>query len=201
MELITVPFDYDEKLHPDIVPICICDTDRKGNPVHSDWIEFGVAPIADRLRGLSSRLLGDVFRVSEIAESVVHAVSRKRGADLGTNPDLLVYKSAEWCALDLKSGGRRLRTGHDVELFVETIEQLCDAFDLITAMEAQDTLDKLVAKAAELGMRDAVAMVPMMLRGCEADEYMRRFGKKRNTLTQMFFRHMRKAAKAADLSS
>ena len=34
----------------------------------------------------------------------------------------------------------------------------------------------------------------MMLRGCSAEEYVSRFGKKRNTLTQMFFRNMRKAA-------
>ena len=40
----------------------------------------------------------------------------------------------------------------------------------------------------------------MMLRGCSADEYVKRFGKKRNTLTQMFFRNMRKAAETAGLS-
>jgi gamma-glutamyl:cysteine ligase YbdK (ATP-grasp superfamily) len=199
MEIITVPFDYDEKLHPGVVPICICDTDRRGNAVHRDWIEFGVAPIADRLRSLSSRLLGDVFRVSEVTESVVHAVSRKRGADLGTHPDRLVYKSAEWRALDLKFGGRRARTGNDVELFVETLDHLSDEFDLAADTEARDVLDKVVATARELGMAEAVAMVPMMLRGCDADEYIRRFGKRRNTLTQMFFRHMRKAARTAGL--
>ena len=149
MEIITVPFDYDEKLHPNVVPICICDTDRRGNAVYRGWVEFGVVPIADRLRNLSFRLLGDVFRVSEVAETVVHAVSRKRGTDLGSNPDLLVYKSAEWCALDLKSGGRRARTGYDVELFIETIDHLSDEFDLVAAMEAQDVLDKLLAKASE----------------------------------------------------
>ena len=182
------------------MPICISDTDRKGNAVHRGWIQSGVAPIADRLRGLSSRLLGDVFRVSEITESVVHAVSRKRGADLGTNPDLLVYKSAEWRALDLKSGGRRARTGYDVELFIETLDQLSDEFNVVAGIEAQDVLDKLVTKAVELGMTEAAAMVPMMLRGCETEEYIRHFGKRRNTLTQMFFRHMRKAADAAGLS-
>ena len=46
-------------------------------------------------------------------------------------------------------------------------------------------------------MTEAVEMVPMMLRGCSAEEYVKRFGKKRNTLTQMFFRNMRKAADTA----
>lgn len=200
MELITVPFDYDEMLHPNVVPICICDTDRKGNAVHRGWIEFGVAPIADRLRSLSSRVLGDVFRVSEVAESVVHAVSRRRGADLGTNPDLLVYKSAQWCALDLKSGGRRARTGRDVELFVETLDRLTEEFDVMADLEAHDVLEKLVAKMLELGMTEAAEMLPMMLRNLPAEEYIRHFGKKRNTLTQMFFRNVGKAADAAGLS-
>jgi hypothetical protein len=61
-------------------------------------------------------------------------------------------------------------------------------------------LDRLVAQASEMGMTDAVDMVPMMLRGCGAEEYVRRFGKRRNTLTQMFFRNMRKAADTAGIS-
>jgi len=200
MEIITVPFDYDEKLYPRVVPICICDTDERGNAVHRGWVEFGVAPIADKLRQLSHRLLGDVYRVSEVAESVVHAASRKRGADLGTNPELLVYKSAEWRALDLKAGGRRARTGADVELFVATVDQLAATIDLVADTELQDILEKLVAQAIELGMTEAAAMVEMMLRGCPAEEFTRRFGKRRNTLTQLFFRHMRKAAHVAGLS-
>ena len=57
-----------------------------------------------------------------------------------------------------------------------------------------------MAQAKDMGMEDAVAMIPMMLRGCDADEYERCFGKKRNTLTQMFFRNMRKAADAGGFS-
>ena len=43
-------------------------------------------------------------------------------------------------------------------------------------------------------------MVPMMLRGCSAEEYVSEVRKRRNTLTQMFFRNMRKAAETAGLS-
>lgn len=200
MPVVTIPFDYDEKLHPTIVPICICDTDPDGNRVDPAWFEFGVVPIAERLRRMSQRILHDVFHVSEITESALHSIARHRGADLGTNPDLIVLAGAKWCAEDLKVGGRRARTGFDVELFAETIDQLRDEFDLVEAAETKDTLDKLVAKATELGMTEAVQMVPMMLRGCDADDYVRRFGKKRNTLTQMFFRNMRKAGNAAGLS-
>ena len=34
MAVITIPFDYDERTHPTIVPICIADTDSEGNAVH-----------------------------------------------------------------------------------------------------------------------------------------------------------------------
>jgi hypothetical protein len=200
MPVVTIPFDYDEKLNPSVVPICICDTDPDGNRVDPAWFEFGVAPIAEQLRRMSQRILHDVFRVSEITESALHSIARNRGADLGTNPELIVYAGAKWCAEDLKVGGRRARIGIDVELFAETIDQLRDEFDVVAAVETRDILDKLVAKATELRMTEAIQMVPMMLRGCEADEYVRLFGKKRNTLTQMFFRNMRKAAEAAGLS-
>ena len=47
MPVITIPFDYDEKLHSSVVPICISDTDLEGNVIHTDWFELGVAPVAD----------------------------------------------------------------------------------------------------------------------------------------------------------
>ena len=49
MAVITIPFNYSEITHPQIVPICIADTDAKGNPVRAEWIEKGVVPVADRL--------------------------------------------------------------------------------------------------------------------------------------------------------
>ena len=42
MAVITIPFNYSEITHPQIVPICIADTDANGNPVRAEWIEKGV---------------------------------------------------------------------------------------------------------------------------------------------------------------
>lgn len=201
MPVVTIPFDYDERVHESVVPICVCDTDPEGNVIHPAWFELGVAPMAGQLRRLAYRMLNDVWRVSEITERAVHSVWRSRGADLGTDPGVIVYTNAKWHARDLRAGGKRARTGYDVELFEETLDLLRERFDFAAAAEAKDLLDKLVAQAAELGMSEAVAMVPMMLRGCSADEYVKKFGKKRNTLTQLFFRHMRKAAEAAGISA
>ena len=86
MAVITIPFDYDEKLHGSVVPICINDTDSQGNVIHPDWFELGVEPIADRLRHVAHRVLHDVWRVSEVTERAVHSVWKNRGPDLGTDP-------------------------------------------------------------------------------------------------------------------
>jgi hypothetical protein len=50
------------------------------------------------------------------------------------------------------------------------------------------------------GMHDIREMVPMMLRGCDAHEFVSRFGKSRNTLTQRFYRGMRRAAAATGIT-
>src|SRR4051794_28944090 len=94
MPVITIPFDYDEKAYPSVVPICICDTDANGNQIHPAWFELGVAPVADQLRRMTRRVLNDVCRVSEITESAVHSVWRSRGSDLGTNPELVCRPQA-----------------------------------------------------------------------------------------------------------
>jgi hypothetical protein len=200
MPVITIPFDYDEKRHPSVVPICVSGTDAEGNAIHPDWFEHGVVPVADNLRRIAQRILKDVWRVSEITEHAVHSVWRNRGADLPSDPEIVIYRRAKWHAEDLRVGGRRARIGADVELFSATVDLLRDQFELVGETGNRDTLDRLVAQATEMGMTDAVDMVPMMLRGCGAEEYVRRFGKRRNTLTQMFFRNMRKAADTAGIS-
>ena len=66
---------------------------------------------------------------------------------------------------------------------------------------AKDTLDRLVNQLIELGMEDVRAMVPMMLRECDAEQYRRVFNKSRNAITQQFYRGMRKAAHVAGIIS
>jgi hypothetical protein len=79
------------------------------------------------------------------------------------------------------------------------VEAVEDQFNLENLIAAQDMLDRLVDKLTELGMEDVRAMVPMMLLECDADEYRHRFKKSRNTVTQQFYRGVRKAARAAGL--
>jgi hypothetical protein len=199
MPIFIVPFDYDETADRLTVPICISDTDSQGNRVHFGWVERGVVPVASELVQLAGRVLKDKWRASEIAEPVVHQLSRDFGTNLGIEPSTRVLDAARWCAKDLEAGGRRARCKKEVELLAHTLESLQDQVDFARSIAAKHTLDRLVAQLIELEMDDVLAMVPMMLRECEAERYQRQFNKSRNAITQQFYRGMRKAARVAGI--
>jgi hypothetical protein len=200
MEVIIVPFDYKEEANFSVVPICIGDIDSDGNPIYREWVERGVVPVADQLRKVAQRVLNDVWRVSELTERSVHALSRKHGGSLGDDPSQRVLKRAHWYAEDLRVGGRRARRKTEVELFSAKLETLQDHFDLVSELVAKDTLDRLMEELDRQGMHDIREMVPMMLRDCDAREFVSRFQKSRNTLSQRFYRGMRRAAAATGIT-
>src|ERR1700737_357399 len=83
MGVVIIPFDYEqlpESERKTIVPICIASIDRHGNPIAAVWFEKGVAPVQDQLRNIARFTLGDVQRVSELAEITFHggAAGRRR---------------------------------------------------------------------------------------------------------------------------
>lgn len=199
MPVITVPFDYTEITHPSTIPICIADTDSRGNPIHTGWVELGVVPVADGLVAIADRLLKDKYRTSEIAEYAVHALSRKHGGNFGDHPAMMVLNGAKWRALDLRAGGRRARIRKDVELFAATLDFLEEQYDVAAHLEADDMLDKIVGQLDGLGLDFVKTVLPWMLRNTEGRELTRQFGQKRNTITTRFYRGMRKAAKAAGI--
>ena len=198
--MVTIPFDYDEKSAGSIVPICIDDIDSEGNLIHPGLIELGVVPVADLLRKIAARVLNDKWRVSEITELAVHSLWRTDRENFGDAPSHRILNRARWFAEDLRVGGRRARRKADVELFTTTLETLQDQFDLTAHLEARDTLDRLMEQLERLGMDDVREMVPMMLRDCDAEELVHRFRKSRNTISQRFYRGMRKAAAAAGIT-
>ena len=198
--MVTIPFDYDEKSAGSVVPICIDDIDSEGNLIHPALIDLGVVPVADLLRKLAARVLNDRWRVSEITELAVHSLWRSNRENFRDAPSLRILNRAHWFAEDLRVGGRRARRKTDVALFAGTIETLQDQYDLIAHLEAKETIDRLVEQLERLGMDDVREMVPMMLSDCDAEELIRRFGKSRNTISQRFYRGMRKAAAAAGIA-
>jgi hypothetical protein len=197
--VVTIPFDYDERFAGSVVPICIDDIDSDGNRIDLTLIELGVVPVADLLRNIAGRVLNDRWRVSEITDLAVHSLWRTDRESFGDAPSLRILKRAHWFAEDLRAGGRRARRKADVELFATTLEALQDQYDMAAHLEAKYTLDRLVEQLELLGMHDVREMVPMILRDCEAQELVSRFGKSRNTISQRFYRGMRKAAAAAGI--
>ena len=200
MPVITIPFDYDERTHPAVVPICVADTDQHGNLVHRGWIELGVVPVADRLLKIADRLLSDKHRASEITEYAVHSLSRTHGDQVGDRPSVRVLNRARLFAVDQRAGGRRNRRRLDVELFTETLEALEDQYDFAAHLAARDTLDKIVEQLDLLGLQHVKEILPLMLRNAEGSELTGRFGQKRNTVMKQFYRGMRKAANAAGIT-
>jgi hypothetical protein len=199
MSVITVPFDFDEKEHSGIVPIGISTVDANGNEIPKEWIELGVVPVADPLRKVAARVLNDVWRVSEITDHAVHSLARRNGANVGDAPELRVLKCAHWYAEDLRVGGRRYRRSMDVELFDSTLDALQDQADIVRDLEHRDTVDRLMQQLERMGLDEVREMVPMMLRDCDADEFCAKFGKSRNTISQQFYRGIRKAATLAGI--
>ena len=126
MGFVIIPFDYEQL--PDaqqkaIVPICIPSVDRYGNPIARIWFEEGVAPVQDQLRDLARHKLGDVRRVSELAEITVHKLWERHGEDAGACPSRRVLARAVWEARDLAAGGSQWRITHTVPLALGSLEQ------------------------------------------------------------------------------
>lgn len=119
---------------------------------------------------------------------------------MGVDPSLRVLKRAHWYAEDLRVGGRRVRRKTEVELLTTKLETLQDRFDMVSDLVAKDTLDRLMEELDRQGLHDIREMVPMMLRDCDAHEFVSRFQKSRNTLSQRFYRGMRRAASAAGIT-
>jgi hypothetical protein len=200
MSVITIPFDFDERHHRGIVPIAINTVDANGNEIPYGWIERGVVPAADQLRQIAWRVLRDIWRVSEITDHAVHSLARRNGDKFGDAPELRVLKCAHWYAEDLRVGGRRYRRNMNVELFDSTVEALQDQADLFRDLKNRDLVDKLVDQLDRMGLEEVREMVPMMLRDCDAEEFRAKFGKSRNTISQQFYRGVRKAAFLAGIT-
>jgi hypothetical protein len=198
--VITIPFDYNEKDAGSVVPICIDEVDCDGALIDPRWFEFGVVPAADQLRRMAERILHDVWYVSEITEYAVHSVWRAHRTDLGKEPSHRILKRAHWYAEDVRVGGRRVRRKTDVELFASTVESLQDQFDLVADFENRQIVGRLIEELERQGMHDIRDMVSMVLRDAESSELVRRFGSSRNTLSQRFYRGVRKAARVAGIT-
>ena len=200
MGFFVIPSDYNERLHPSVVPIFIADTDSEGNPINQEWIERGVVPVSDLLRRAARRLLGDSWRVSEITERPVHQLSCKYPTSLPDMPSRHVLNRARWYAADLRAGSQRARRKRDVDLLTARLQTFPDQHDPLADLLLRDTWQRLLEALEREGSRDMQEMAIMMIRNRPAKEFERRFGESRNTLSQRFYRTARRVAAAARIT-
>lgn len=195
---VIIPGNY---VRQGVVPIFIRCRDDYGNRVHYEWLE-AVEPVAEALRFLARKFLQDEWRVSEIAEYVVHMLSRRYGECLGDSPGNQIFVNAKWRAKDLEVGGKRARAFRDVELNEWKVQQIPDPTDLARNVENQDLAARLEELLMESNRWDQDQLLKMirLYRLDLGDELSGAFGiaegpagyRGKNTLKKRFFRVMRR---------
>jgi hypothetical protein len=117
MAVITIPFDYDPQRDCEsVVPICINDTDDNGETICFGWIN-AIVPIQDKLKALAGRVLGDVWRVSELTDLTIHHLWRKYRDNLGDNPSFRLYAIAKRMGNNLLGSHNELKCGGCYRIF------------------------------------------------------------------------------------
>ena len=202
MGVVIIPFDYEQL--PDaqrnsIVPICIASVDRHGNPIARVWFQEGVAPVQDQLRGIARYKLGDVHRVSELAEVTVHKLWEQHGADAGFLPWRRVLTRAVWEAREMAVGGSKWRMKHTVPVALTTLDQDCFGTSMTDPnryeeIYERDLLVAMIERRIERDHREEIREVFKMLRlGYTWDEIATRLHVPNPvTLKKRFWRSMRR---------
>lgn len=195
--IVIIPFDYDQlpKFEQEaIVPICIASADRHGNHIASIWFEKGVAPAQDQLRNIARGRLGDIRRVSELAEITTHKLWAKHGEDAGICPWRRVIVRAVWEARDLAAGYSRWHIKHTVPLALDSLEGDLHRPQACEEVYRRQLLLDLVERRIEEAQRWELKEVFKMLRqGYSWDELALRLGDpKPEALKKRFWRWIKR---------
>ena len=201
MGVVIIPFDYEqlpESERKTIVPICISSVDRHGNPIAAVWFEKGVVPVQDQLRGLARIRLGDVQRVSELAEITVHKLWERHGENAGIWPSRRVLVRAMWEARDLAAGNSPWRIKHTVSLAMDSLERdlynngIADPKRYEEIYHQQLLLDLVERRIAQDHRQEIREVFKMLRQGYSWDEIGQRLGdRKPETVKKRFWRWMR----------
>jgi len=196
MAVITIPFDY----HPQrdgesVVPICINDTDDHGETICFGWIN-AIVPIQDKLKTLARRVLGDVWRVSELTDLAIHHVWRKYRDNLGHNPSFRLYAIAKRVAHRLEDPGARVHLALNFSL--DALAQyrkealIGDTAETESAYRRCLDLQRFETKLKKLGKEEEFEVYMMLKAGYYWYEISERVGKNQNAVYRRFRRLLRK---------
>jgi DNA-directed RNA polymerase specialized sigma24 family protein len=196
MAVITIPFDYDPRRDSNcVVPICLNDTDNNGEKIFFGWIE-AVVPVQDKLKALSIRVLGDVWRVSELTELTIHHLWHKYRENVGCNPSFRVYATARRTAHGLEDPGARVHLALNISL--DAIEEyrrdavIANTADTERGYRINLDLQRIERKLKELGRRNEIEVYRMLKAGYYWSEIGERVGEHPNTVYRRFRRLLRR---------
>jgi hypothetical protein len=197
MGFVIIPFDYDqlpESERQTIVPICIASVDRDGNPIAQIWFDKGVVPVQKQLRRIARIRLGDVRRVSELAEVTIHKLWDRHGENAGFWPSRRVLARAVWEARHLAAGASRWQINHTVPLVLDSLEGDLNGPKRCDEIYRQQLLIDLVERRIEQDQRPDIRVAFMMLRqGYTWEEVAKRLGDQRpEALKKRFWRWMKR---------
>jgi hypothetical protein len=185
MGVVIIPSNYEQLPESErkmIVPICIASVDRLGNPIAAVWFEKGVVPVQDQLRRIARVRLGDVQRVSELAEITVHKLWERHGENAGVWPWRRVLVRAVWEARDLAVGNSPWRINHTVPLAMDSLERdlynngIADPNRYEEIYQQQLLLDLVERRIAEDHRPEIREVFKMLRQGYNWDEIGSRLG-------------------------
>ena len=198
MQYVTIPFDF-EKLSPDqkasLVPICIERADRDGTDIAWGWFD-AVAAVQDPLRRIAVMRLGDVWRVSELAEGSVRTLWRRHRYDLGRNPGSRVLGQARWYARDLQAGTWQHRRG--VVAGLNGLDELLRSRVLTDPARYEDVYQRelyfkdLGEQLVDAGQKDVSAMLNFVRNGNTWPEIGEELGRDPDAARMKFTRWIRR---------
>ena len=173
MGMVVIPFGWEalpQTCQDGIVPICIEDSDRYGNPIDPVWFESGVAPIHPRLLRIAQFHLGDVWRASELAEISLHKLWYRHGTDAGETPWRRVWRQALWDARDLAAGDWRFRKRRLVSKTLDELDRaisgspanLGDAHEVYAQ---RITVERINTSLEEKGLEEIAEIHRLLLMG------------------------------------
>ena len=197
MGVVIIPFDYEklpESQRNAIVPICIASIDRHGNKIASVWFEQGVAPVREQLCNIARARLGDVRRVSELAEITVHKLWERHGENAGIWPCRRVLVRAMWEARDLAAGDSRWHINHTVPLVPDSLDTRIHGLKRDEQIYQQHLLLDLVERRIEQDQHGEIGKVFQMLRqGYTWEEVAQQLGEQKpEALKKRFWRWMKR---------
>jgi hypothetical protein len=197
MGVVIIPFDYEqlpESQRNTIIPICIASIDRHGNQIAPIWFEKGVAPVQEQLCSIARVRLGDVRRVSELAEITIHKLWERHGEEVGIWPWRRVLVRAMWEARDLAAGDSRWHINHTVPLALDSLEGDLHGPKRYEEIYQQQLLLDLVERRIEQDRCKEIREVFKMLRqGYTWEEVAQRLGQQKpEALKKRFWRWMKR---------